>query len=140
MRDLNKPVTIVMADDDEDDRFLANEALLESGIQAAFFSVEDGVELIDYLSERSRAKTEGLPNLILLDLNMPRKDGRQVLLEIKSQPALKHIPIVVLTTSREAKDISFSRNAGAHSFLTKPATFEEWVQIMRSAVKVCQTH
>lgn len=121
-----------MADDDTEDCFLATEAFLESGVDAAFSCVEDGVELMDYLAERSHSEAEGLPSLILLDLNMPRKDGRKSLIEIKSDPALQHIPIIILTTSAAAKDIAFSMEAGANSFITKPATFSEWVKIMKS--------
>ena len=127
---------VLMADDDEEDCFLAKEAFEASGANAAFSCVEDGMELTDYLSERSRSKANELPALILLDLNMPRKDGREALLEIKTEPALKHIPIVILTTSAEEKDISFSMKAGANSFITKPATFGEWVKIMKSLAEL----
>lgn len=127
---------VLMADDDEEDCFLAREAFDASGAMATFTSVEDGLKLMDYLSERSRAHPSGLPALILLDLNMPLKDGREALLEIKSQPALQHIPIVILTTSEEEKDIAFSLKAGAHSFITKPATFDEWVRIMKSLAEL----
>jgi CheY-like chemotaxis protein len=122
--------SVLMADDDEEDCFLANEAFLVGGAKATFSCVEDGIELMDYLSERSSSKATGLPDLILLDLNMPRKDGREALLEIKAESALQHIPIVILTTSKEEKDISFAMKAGANSFITKPATFEEWVLII----------
>jgi CheY-like chemotaxis protein len=121
-----------MADDDEEDCFLAKEAFEACGANAAFAFVEDGMELMDYLLERSRSEPNGLPALILLDLNMPRKDGRKSLLEIKAEPALRHIPIVILTTSQEERDIAFTRKAGADSFITKPATFNEWIQIMKS--------
>jgi CheY-like chemotaxis protein len=123
---------VLMADDDAEDCMLATEAFAESGANAAFSCVADGVELMDYLAKRSRSDAKSLPNLILLDLNMPRKDGRKALIEIKSDPALQHIPILILTTSKEEKDISFSMKAGAKSFITKPATFDEWVKIMKS--------
>jgi CheY-like chemotaxis protein len=123
---------VLMADDDAEDCMLATEAFRESGSEAAFSCVEDGIELMDYLSERSRSEAEALPDLILLDLNMPRKDGRKALVEIKSEPALQRIPIVILTTSEEQKDIAFTMKAGAESFITKPATFDEWVEMMRS--------
>lgn len=129
-------VSVLMADDDEEDCFLAKEAFSETGAKASFSCVEDGVELIDYLSERTRSNLAGLPNLILLDLNMPRKDGRQALLEIKAEPALRHIPIVILTTSQEERDVSFTMNAGAHSFITKPVSFDEWVEIMQSLTEI----
>ncbi|MEW6667510.1 MAG: response regulator [Thermodesulfobacteriota bacterium] len=121
-----------MADDDEEDCLLARQALEASGAAATFSCVEDGTDLMRYLSERSASWPRGLPGLILLDLNMPRKDGREALLEIKAEPALRHIPIVILTTSEEERDIVFTRKAGADSFITKPATFGEWVGIMKS--------
>jgi len=124
--------TVLMADDDPEDCMLATEAFRESGAEASFFCVKDGKELMDYLSAHSRPETKGLPALILLDLNMPPKDGREVLVEIKSLPALRHIPIVILTTSEEPKDIDFTTKAGAESFITKPASFDEWVNMMKS--------
>ena len=123
---------VLMADDDAEDCILATEAFAESGARASFSCVLDGVELMRHLGERARSDTGTLPSLILLDLNMPRKDGREALVEIKAEPALQHIPIVILTTSKEQKDIAFSMKAGAKSFITKPATFEEWVEIMKS--------
>lgn len=122
--------SVLMADDDEEDCFLAGEAFLESGAGATFFCVEDGIELMEYLLERPGRRD--LPNLILLDLNMPRKDGREALLEIKAESSLQHIPIVILTTSKEEKDVAFAMRAGASSFVTKPATFDGWVEIMKS--------
>jgi CheY-like chemotaxis protein len=128
----NDSMTVLMADDDAEDCMLATEAFRESGATAKFFCVEDGIELMDYLSEHSHPETKGLPALILLDLNMPRKDGREALVEIKSKPALQHIPIVILTTSEEPKDIAFTLEFGAKSFITKPATFDDWVRMMKS--------
>lgn len=127
----NDRKVMLMADDDAEDCMLAAEAFAESGSKAAFSCVEDGVELMDYLAERC-ASAENLPDLILLDLNMPRKDGRKALLEITSHPVLRRIPIIILTTSREEKDVTLTITAGAKSFITKPATFDEWVQIMKS--------
>jgi CheY-like chemotaxis protein len=123
---------VLMADDDEEDCLLATEAFLETGENAAFSCVGDGMKLMEYLFKHSRSKPIRLPDLILLDLNMPRKDGREALLEIKSDPALKSIPIVILTTSEEKKDKEFTMKAGANSFITKPATFDEWIEMMRS--------
>lgn len=121
---------VLMADDDADDCMLAAEAFVESGGKAAFDCVTDGNELLLYLFERSNSDSKGLPDLILLDLNMPRKDGREALLEIKSRPDLRHIPIVILSTSKEERDIEFTTKAGAKSFITKPSSFGEWVEIM----------
>lgn len=123
----NSEPLILMADDDADDCTLARNALRESGARGAMRCIENGMELMDYLS-----RSESAPVLILLDLNMPIKDGRQVLKEIKSMPAFQHIPVVVFTTSRESKDIAYSVEMGAQSFITKPNTFGEWVSIMKS--------
>jgi CheY-like chemotaxis protein len=124
--------TVLMADDDPEDCWLAIESFAESGAKAAFSCVLDGIELMNYLTEHSRVEAKRLPDLILLDLNMPQKDGREALIEIKSEPALQHIPIVILTTSEEQEDVDLTLKAGAESFITKPATFDEWVEMMRS--------
>ncbi|MDD5204885.1 MAG: response regulator [Desulfobacterales bacterium] len=118
---------VLMADDDEDDCILAKDAFAESGAPGVLGFVENGSELMSSLF-----RSAALPALILLDLNMPLKDGREVLKEIKSIPQFMNIPIVVLTTSREEKDVNYSREMGAHSFITKPSTFDGWVKIMRS--------
>ena len=118
---------ILMADDDADDRLLVSDAFRLTKGQARLHFVEDGAELLKYLSE---AVT--LPSLILLDLNMPRKDGRQALKEIKLIPAFRDIPIVVLTTSLDKNDLKYCMETGAKHFITKPARFKEWVEIMKS--------
>lgn len=130
MKSTNKYV--LMADDDQEDCLLATEALSESGAQANISFAEDGIELIEYLLECVQSRDKRLPDLILLDLNMPRKDGREALAEIKAKPALKDIPIVIFTTSEDARDIELTMREGAESFLTKPDSFEEWVNIMKS--------
>lgn len=133
LRDATTPITIVMADDDADDRMLAREAMEESRLGNPFYFVEDGQELMDYLRRAGRWATEDAPRpgLILLDLNMPRKDGRQALREIKSDPELRSIPVVVLTTSKTEEDILRSYDLGANTFITKPVTFERLVEIVR---------
>ena len=128
----NYPKTVLMADDDPEDCMLATEAFIKSGAEAAFSCVLDGVELMANLSERTSHEEGELPAFILLDLNMPKKDGREALVEIKAEPAFRNIPIVILTTSRVQRDIDFTIGAGAESFLTKPATFDEWVEMMKS--------
>ena len=117
---------VLMADDDEDDCTLAKEAFEASGALGTVHCVEDGAELLRYLSRSSP-----LPELILLDLNMPRQDGRQTLKELRSTPAFKDIPVVIFTTSREEKDMVSSRQLGANSFITKPGSFADWVGIMK---------
>ena len=126
--------SVLMADDDDEDCFLAKEALEAAGTTAGFSTVKDGLELMAYLDECSRSNPKGLPDVILLDLNMPRKDGREVLLEIKAKLELQHIPIVILTTSEEEEDMSFTKRAGADKFMTKPNTFDEWIGFMKSVI------
>ena len=130
-----KAVTILMADDDADDRDFARSAMEEGRLANDLRFVEDGEELLDYLYRRGRyadPKDSPRPGLILLDLNMPRKDGREALREIKSDPALRHIPVVVLTTSKTEEDILRSYDLGANCFITKPVTFEGLVAVMKT--------
>jgi CheY-like chemotaxis protein len=127
--------SVLMADDDEDDCLLASSAFQEAGMAAKLCLVADGKELMDYLNRNGTfcdPAQSPRPNLILLDLNMPRKDGREALVEIKSDPRLNTIPIVILTTSRQERDIVLCKKAGAVDFVTKPASFEGWVQIVKS--------
>jgi len=119
-------VTILIADDDEDDRFIVNKALSDSIINNPIDFVEDGQELMDYLQQKGKYKDftdADLPGIILLDLNMPRKDGREALAEIKADPRLRLIPVIVLTTSQAEQDILKSYEIGAASFISKPVTF-----------------
>lgn len=116
-----------MADDDNDDCMLARDAFQFSGARGTMDFVDDGIELIKYLS-----RSDILPALILLDLNMPRKNGRQALKEVKAIPAYKGIPVVVFTTSREENDFIYCSEEGAASFITKPSSFSKWVEIMKS--------
>jgi CheY-like chemotaxis protein len=134
---MEKEPVVLMADDDEDDCMLARDAFEESNVRGTFHCVENGVELLDYLfhSGKQGKETHALPALILLDLNMPRKNGRQALTEIKSLPAFQNIPIVVLTTSRQEKDVIFCREMGAKDCITKPTLFSEWVEMMVSLAK-----
>jgi CheY-like chemotaxis protein len=135
MSELGSPITILMADDDVDDRMLAKEALDESRVRNNLYFVEDGEELLDYLNRRGKfadAAQSPRPGLILLDLNMPRKDGREALREIKADPDLRRIPVVIMTTSKAEEDIYRSYDLGANSFITKPVTFERLVELMRT--------
>ena len=125
--------TILMADDDPDDRLLARRALEKHGLAEALRTVADGEELMDYLHRRGAYADPALsprPSLVLLDLNMPRKDGREALAEMKADPALRQIPVVVLTTSRAEEEIFRSYALGATSFVTKPVTFDGLVEVM----------
>lgn len=127
-------VTILMADDDEDDRMFARDALVENRLANDLHFVSDGEEIMDYLLHRgqySDPKSSPRPGLILLDLNMPKMDGREALQAIKSQAGLRQIPVVVLTTSRAEADVFASYDLGASSFITKPVTFDGLVTAMR---------
>ena len=128
------PFAILMADDDPDDRMLAREALEECRIANVLKTVEDGEELMDYLKRQGKYADHALsprPGLILLDLNMPRKSGREALREIKTDSDLCSIPVVVLTTSQAEEDIVKSYEEGANSFISKPVTFDGLVEVMR---------
>ena len=133
-RDVSESITILMADDDADDRMLAEDAMKESRLSNTFRCVEDGQELMDYLTRTGKyaIRDAPRPGLILLDLNMPRKDGRQALHEIKSDPELRRIPVVILTTSKTEEDVLRSYDLGANSFITKPVTFDRLVEIVRT--------
>lgn len=125
--------TLLMADDDEEDRLLARDALRESRVLNEIRFVEDGEQLMDYLHRRGpyvSPESAPTPGLILLDLNMPRKDGREALAEIKGDPELRKIPVIVLTTSKAEEDIFRSYDLGVSSFITKPVTFEGLVEAM----------
>jgi CheY-like chemotaxis protein len=130
-----QPIIILMADDDADDRMLTKDALTESRVLNELRFVEDGEELMDYLTRKGKfadPETSPRPGLILLDLNMPKKDGREALKEIKSDPDLRRIPIVVMTTSKAEEDIFRSYDFGASSFITKPVTFDRLVELMKA--------
>lgn len=127
-------VTILMADDDPDDRQLAADALDEARLANPLRFVEDGEELLEYLQRRERYAEPGSaprPGVILLDLNMPRMDGREALHSIKADPNLRQIPVVVLTTSSEEEDIVASYDLGVAGYVTKPVTFLGLVEVMR---------
>ena len=131
----NFPVRIVVADDDADDRMMIKDAFNESKLGNPIDFVEDGVQLLEYLRrEGSYAKFAGqpYPGFILLDLNMPRKDGRTVLKEIKSDPVLHRIPIIILTTSKAEEDIIKTYNLGVNSFICKPVSFDKLVDIVKT--------
>ncbi|MBB1387001.1 response regulator [Pseudoalteromonas sp. SG45-5] len=133
-----KPITILMADDDEDDRLLTQDALAESRVLNDLHFVEDGVELLEYLERRGKFADKAVsprPGLILLDLNMPRMDGREALEAIKANPNLKGIPVVILTTSKQEEDMVKGYNLGAASYITKPVTFDGLVELMKTLGK-----
>jgi len=127
-----------MADDDADDRRLTKEALEESRLANGIRFVEDGEELMEYLRHQGKyapASESPRPGLILLDLNMPRYDGRAALKEIKNDPELRQIPIVILTTSKADEDVYRSYDLGVNSYIVKPVTFEALVDILQTIEK-----
>lgn len=133
-----QPMVILYADDDPEDRMLAQEAFEESRITNELHFVENGEELIDYLKGNNKyadRKKYPVPGLILLDLNMPKKDGKEALKDIKSDPELKTIPVVVLTTSSTEEDIHLTYDLGVSSFITKPVTFESLVDTIKTLGK-----
>jgi two-component system response regulator len=128
------PVTILLVDDDEEDREMTIEALRTSRLANDVRTAEDGEELMEYLGRTGRyAGTLDAPppGLILLDLNMPRKDGREALREIKADPALRKIPVIVLTTSKTEEDIVRTYDLGVNSYITKPVTFAGLAEAMQ---------
>ncbi|MEM9855739.1 MAG: response regulator [Bacteroidota bacterium] len=132
-----KPITILMADDDPDDQLMAQEAFEENRMANALAFVNDGQELLDYLKHEGKYNQTNAPRpgLILLDLNMPKKDGRTALKEIKADPNLKRIPVVVLTTSKSDEDVLKSYDLGVSSFITKPVSFESLIEVTREIGK-----
>jgi CheY-like chemotaxis protein len=134
MKDASKSCVVVMAEDDSDDRLLVKDALADCDWQADLRFVENGEDLMDYLLRRgkySEASAAPRPGLILLDLNMPRKDGREVLRELKADADLRRIPIVVLTTSKADTDIASIYELGANSFISKPVQYDALVKLMK---------
>ena len=133
-----KKITILMADDDADDGLMTQEAFDESRLSNDLRFVEDGAELMDYLYRRGKyinPVDAPRPGLILLDLNMPKKDGREALREMKSDPKLKNIRVVVMTTSKAEEDILRTYDLGASSYVTKPVTFVSLVDVVKTLGK-----
>jgi CheY-like chemotaxis protein len=132
MEKKKQAIHILMADDDEDDRLMTEQAFKQNKLKNNLHFAKDGEELMQYLKLEGKYTYENAPKpgLILLDLNMPKKDGRECLKEIKSDPKLKHIPVVILTTSRDEEDIFKSYNLGVNSFIVKPVSFKDLLDIV----------
>ena len=133
-----KPITIVWAEDDQDDCLLAKDACEQCNLPHNLIFVEDGEQLMDYLFNRGKYEDKTSyprPGLILLDLNMPRKDGREALKEIKQYEEFRRIPIVIMTTSSSEEDIAHAYELGASAYITKPVTFESFVEMMRNLIQ-----
>lgn len=123
---------ILIAEDDADDRFLLQTAFEENGFHDRLQFVENGVEILEYLENIKNVEEGGgnLPRFILLDLNMPKKDGREVLKEIKQNPALKKIPVVIFSTTNNEQEMLRCYELGANSYITKPNSFEQLMEIV----------
>jgi CheY-like chemotaxis protein len=135
MTQTGRGIVILCAEDDDDDRLLIREAWEEGRLANDLRFVHDGEELMDYLQRRggwADPADSPRPGLILLDLNMPRKDGREALEEIRGDPDLRRIPVVVLTTSKAEEDILRSYDLGVNSFITKPVTFDSMVETLQT--------
>jgi CheY-like chemotaxis protein len=133
-----RTIVILIADDDPEDRMLIKEALEESRLTNKIEFVENGEELLDYLQNKGKYTDKDkypVPGLILLDLNMPKKDGREALKEIKADPHLRVIPVIVLTTSKAEEDVLKTYDLGVSSFITKPVTFSALVDVMKTVSK-----
>ena len=130
----SRSITILMAEDDAEDRMLVKEAWEENRLNNDLRCVEDGEELMDYLLRRGKYSdpaSSPRPGLVLLDLNMPKKDGREALKEIKADPALRSIPVVVLTSSPAEEDLVRSYDLGANSYIAKPVAFDKLVTAIK---------
>ncbi|MBI5538270.1 MAG: response regulator [Deltaproteobacteria bacterium] len=125
-------IEILLVEDNPGDARLAREALKEGKVGNRLYHVEDGVEALDFLHKRGAFQDAPLPDLILLDLNLPRMDGREVLAHIKSDENLKRIPVVVLTISKDEEDVLKSYNLHANCFITKPIDFDQFIKVVRS--------
>ena len=128
----SRPVEILLVDDNPADVALTQEAFLENKLCNNLNVVNDGVEAMDYLRKRGQYASVPTPDIILLDLNMPRKDGREVLAEIKADDVLKYIPVVIMTVSKDDKDILESYRLHANCYVKKPVKFTEFVEVVKA--------
>ena len=127
-----RPIEILLVEDSPGDVRLAIEALKEAKVRNTLHVAEDGVLAMDFLAKRGKYKDVPRPDLILLDLNLPRKDGREVLAEIKQHPRFRSIPVVVLTTSRAEQDVLRSYELHANCYITKPVDFQQFLEVVKS--------
>lgn len=129
---MSTELPVLIADDDSDDQLMLKDAFKDCGIYNQIHFLENGIDLMYYLNRAKNSGFKDMPALILLDLNMPKKDGREVLVEIKSDPVLKFIPVVIFTTSKSLTDIRSTYSNGANSYVAKPSTYEELLEIIRN--------
>jgi chemotaxis family two-component system response regulator Rcp1 len=127
-----KPIELLLVEDSEPDVRLTMEALREAKVKNRLWVVEDGVEALEFVRRQGRYADAPRPDLILLDLNLPRKDGRQVLKEIKSDESLKRIPVVILTTSKSEEDVLRAYDLHANCYITKPVDFNRFMEVVKS--------
>jgi len=126
------PIQILLVEDNDGDVFLTMEALKDAKIANSVHVVHDGVEALEFLRRQGKYATAPRPDLILLDLNLPRKDGRQVLREIKDDPSLRRIPVVILTTSKGEEDVLRAYDLHANCYITKPVDFNRFMEVVKS--------
>ena len=131
-QEIGKSIEILLVEDNPGDSRLAVEALKDSKLKNVLHVVEDGVEAMDFLKKKGKYRSSYRPDLILLDLNLPKKDGREVLAEIKNDPDLKRIPVVILTISKAEEDVIKSYNLHANCFITKPLDLNQFVTVVKS--------
>jgi two-component system, chemotaxis family, response regulator Rcp1 len=127
-----EPIEILLVEDNPGDARLAAEALKENKVRNNLYHVKDGVEAMDFLFRRGEYAGAPLPDLILLDLNLPRKDGREVLEEIKENPGLRFIPVVVLTTSAAERDLVKSYDLHANAYVIKPIDLDQFIEVVQA--------
>jgi two-component system, chemotaxis family, response regulator Rcp1 len=127
-----KPIDILLVEDSEGDVRLIQEALKDGKLQNKLYVAKDGVEAMEFLLKKGKFKNAVHPDLILLDLNLPKKDGREVLAEIKDNDELKHIPVIILTTSNEETDIVKTYNLHANCYIVKPLDLDQFIRVVRS--------
>ena len=129
---VTKPIKILLVEDNPGDARLTQEALKEGKVKNELFHVKDGVEALAFLRKEGQYKGVARPDLVLLDLNMPRKDGRETLAEIKADPNLKRIPVVILTTSKSEEDIFKSYDLHANCFISKPVHLPQFIEVVKN--------
>jgi len=127
-----RPIELLLVEDSEPDVRLTKEALLEAKVKNRLSVVEDGVEAMTFLHREGAHAAAPRPDLILLDLNLPRKDGRQVLKELKADESLKRIPVVILTTSKNEEDVLRAYDLHANCYITKPVDFNRFMEVVKS--------
>ena len=130
--DIIKPVEIFLVEDSQGDIDLIREVLEESKLKNTLTVAVDGEEALNYLKKKGKYANATRPDLVILDLNLPRKDGREVLDDMKSSPDLKSIPVVIMTTSREEEDVIKMYNLHANCYITKPIDFLQFIKVVRS--------